>query len=102
MTNDPRAGWHTVKDEAELKKLVKAGYHRFTLRPNGSTMWAFMNENMLKKEIACLALPGFVELRPPSWQLFREIVTGLKYGWTCVPGPFTATELAEIEYYTNQ
>ncbi len=105
--------WHTVWNEDELEAFISAGWTQFTLRPDGSAMGVFITPDMYKRHVARLATPSFSKISDrDTWQMFRELMTGLRYGQVRVPGPLTAHDLATLApflppgylgtLYTNQ
>jgi hypothetical protein len=92
-----RTGWHRIKDEHQLEDLIRGGWTDFTLRPYGPTIWIYINEELFDKREACLALPGFQQKGSPSWHMFRELLTDVRFNRACVPGPLTAHEIAQLE-----
>jgi hypothetical protein len=94
--------WYRIKDEKELEAFILAGWTNFTLRPNGSTEWVYINESLLDKGKAQLSLPGFKKKRPPNWVIFRDLLTAIRFHQVCVPGPLSAHEKAQLAMGYNR
>lgn len=90
--------WYRIESIEELEHFIRGGWTNFTLRPLGSTMWIYINEELFDKGEACLALPGFQKKRQPNWMAFKEFYDSLRVGrQVCVPGPLTAHDHAQLE-----
>ena len=89
--------WHRITSEEELEYFVRGGWTEFTVRPNGSIEYVFLNEDLFNRQLAQLCTTGFKRKWHPGWVTFRDIVYATKHGQVCVPGPLSAHEMAMVE-----